>query len=135
MTLSCCMAEVFGDSGVVDYNRRLVAALVTTRELRLLDLRGSGALRAGVNAVMSKNPDREATQEFSRYVYTNPAVYGSVDGIIWPGAQNDETVLALYERAEDALRLLHEMPLDDPRLQTAVAEAAIENNLMLPGIP
>ena len=134
-TLSCCMAELFGDTGVVEYDRRSVAAVQTTRELHLLDLRGSGALRAGVNSVISKNPDRAATQEFSRHVYEQTAVYGLADGLIWFGAQNDETVVGLYERAEGALVVVDEMALDDTRLLTAVSEAATENNLILPGIP
>ena len=129
------MAERFGDTGVVEYDRRFVAAAETTRALHLLDLRGKGALRAGVNAVITKNTDRVTTQEFSRYVYEETGTYGLVDGLIWFGAQNDETVIGLYERAEGALTVVDEMALDDARLLTAVSEAAAENNLILPGIP
>lgn len=133
MTLSGCLVEVFGDTGVVDLHRHQVASPILRRDLRLLDLRGSGAMRAGTKAAITKVPDRSLSQAWSRHFYETSEVYGEVDGLIYPNAHNDEEAIALYERAHDALDCPPErvMRLGDEALRAAVLEAADDNDLMV----
>lgn len=136
MTLSGCLVEVFGDTGVVDLHRHHVASPILRRDLRLLDLRGSGAMRAGTKAAITKVPDRSLSQAWSRHFYETPEVYGEVDGLLYPNAHNDEEAIALYERAHDALDCPPErvMRLDDEALRPAVLEAADDNELVIDDI-
>jgi hypothetical protein len=131
-TLSCCLVEVFGDTRRIEVEDWFLAELTPTRPLRLLDLRRSGAMRAGLTAAVAKIPDRASTQQVSRSIYEHPGRYSAVDGLIWLNAHNDEDAWALYERAEDALTIARSLPLGDPLLAAAIAAAAFENNLDIP---
>jgi len=133
MTLSGCLVEVFGDTGVVDLGNHHVVSPILRRGLRLLDLRRNGAMRAGTKAAISKVPDRSVSQAWSRYFYKTPEVYGEVDGVVYLNAHNDEDAIALYEWASDALECPPErtMRLDDEALRTAVLEAADDNDLVV----
>lgn len=130
-TLSSCLVEVFGDERIVHLGERMVAAPIVARELRLLDLRGSGAMRAGSIAALAKAPDHRVGQAWSRYFYEEESVYGSIDGLIYQNAHNDEDALALYERAEAALECppARVIRLDDPALRDELLITA-ENNLL-----
>lgn len=130
-TLSSCVVEVFGDDKIIRLGERHVAAPILTRAVRLLDLRGSGAMRAGSIAALAKAPDHRAGQAWSRYFYEEENVYGLLDGLIYQNAHNDEEALALYERAENALscppnRVLR---LDDAALRDELLVVA-DNNLL-----
>jgi hypothetical protein len=133
MTLSGCLVEVFGDTGVVDLHRHRVASPILRRTLRLLDLRRNGAMRAGTKAAIAKVPDRSLSQAWSRHFYETPEVYGNLDGVIYLNAHNDEDAIALYERASDALECPPErsIGLDDEALRAAVLEAADDNDLVV----
>jgi hypothetical protein len=133
MTLSGCLVEIFGDTGVVDLNRYHVASPILRRDLRLLDLRSNGAMRAGTKAAIAKVPDRSLSQAWSRHFYETREAYGDADGLIYPNAHNDEEAVALYERAADALECPPErvMRLDDEALRPAVLEAADDNGLVV----
>jgi hypothetical protein len=135
MTLSGCLVEIFGDTGVVDLDRHYVAAPILRRDLRLLDLRGNGAMRAGTKAAIAKVSDRGHSQAWSRYFYKKTEVYGEVDGVIYLNAHNDEEAIALYERASDALECPSNriMRLNDEALRPAVLEAADDNDLVVDG--
>lgn len=132
-TLSGCLVEVFGDAGVVDLHRHHVASPILRCDLRLLDLRRNGAMRAGTTAAITKISDRGLSQAWSRHFYETTGVYGDADGLIYLNAHNDEEVLALYERAGDALECPPNrvMQLDDEALRAAVLEAADDNNLVV----
>ena len=132
-TLSGCLVELFGDDRLIEPAGLQVALAVVRRELRLLDLRGSGAMRAGTMAAVTKVPDRALTQMWSRYFYEQTEVYGEVDGLIYAGAHNDEDVICLYERAADAFECPEErvIALDDPLLRPAMLEAAHDNDLQV----
>jgi hypothetical protein len=132
-TLSGGLVEIFGDTGVVDLGSHHVASAILRRDLRLLDLRGSGAMRAGTRAAIAKVSDRGLSQAWSRHFYETPEVYGEVDGLIYLNAHNDEEAVALYERAGDALDCPPErvMRLDDEALRAAVLEAADDNDLVV----
>jgi hypothetical protein len=47
------MVEVFGDTGLVETDGVRLALIRTNRALELLDLRGSGAMRAGSVAALA----------------------------------------------------------------------------------
>lgn len=133
VTLSSCLVEVFGDTGVVDLGSHHVASPILRRDLRLLDLRRNGAMRAGTKAAITKVPDRSLSQAWSRYFYETPEVYSDLDGVIYLNAHNDEDAIALYERASDALECPSERVarLDDVALRAAVLEAADDNDLTI----
>lgn len=80
-TLSCCLVECFGDTGVMEDQGRRLAFLQTTRPLLLLELQGRGAMRAGHGSVaaLASTADRHLSQDWSRYFH---ATYPQIDGLI-----------------------------------------------------
>lgn len=133
-TLSCCIVEVFGDTGIIEPGTKWAAILSLQRPLNLLDLRGTGAMRAGTVAAVSKEADRNVTQAWARYFYDNEGIYGTIDGLIFFNAHNDEEAVALFERAENALLLPpgNTIELGDPAMRTELQHIAIRNNLLVP---
>jgi RES domain len=131
LTLSCCLVECFGDVGVIEIKGQQIARLELTRDLTLLDLRGSGAMRAGAVAALAKIADRNLSQAWSRYFYEQTADYGQLDGISYLNAHNDEEAIALYERSQSALACTDAqiLPLNHPSLRPAILEAALTNHL------
>lgn len=134
-TLSSCIVELFGDATrQIVRHGRFIARPRLLRDLRLLDLRGSGAMRAGTVAAIAKVPDRAVTQAWSRFFYERTDLYTTVDGLMFYNAHNDEAAVALYERAADALFCpdndpAYVRPLDDPALLPAILTIAEDNNL------
>ncbi len=130
-TLSCCLVEYFGDLGVIEIKDEEVCIVQPTRDLTLLDLRGSGAMRAGSVAALAKVADRDLSQAWSRYFYEETSTYGPLDGILYLNAHNDEEAIALYERAQSSLSCPSSqiMRLDHPSLRPAIQFTALENNL------
>jgi RES domain len=103
LTLSCCLVECFGDTGVIEIKGQQIGRIQLTRELNLLDLRANGAMRAGSVAALAKVADRHLSQDWSRYFYEQTDLYGQIDGVSFLNAHNDEEAIALYERAQSAL--------------------------------
>jgi hypothetical protein len=99
-TLSCCLVEVFGDGDVIELKQQKVAFLTLTTSLKLLDLRGSGAMGAGTVAAISAITQRDISQAWGKYFYENHQLYGAIEGLIFSGAHNCEDVVMLYERAK-----------------------------------
>lgn len=131
-TLSGCLVECFGDLGVIEIGEQCVCLVSITRLLRLLDLRGSGGMKAGSVAALSKIADRQLSQEWSRYFYENETIYSRIDGIIYSNAHNDEEAIALYERSKDGLACPSDriMRLDSLSLRPAIQDTALQNNLI-----
>ena len=131
-TLSGCLVEVFGDTGVVYLDRHRVALPLLRRDLRLLNLRGNGAMKAAI----AKVSERSISQAWARHFYETPEIYDYVDGLIYFNAHNDEVAFALYERAAGALECppRRTMRLDDEALRAAVLEAADDNNFVVDDI-
>jgi RES domain len=102
-TLSCCLVECFGDTRIIRIEGIGVAKITTNRELVLLDLRKSAAMRLGCAAAISSIIDRETTQLWSRHFYERTDLFGHIDGLLYVSAHNGEDAIALYERCEDAL--------------------------------
>jgi hypothetical protein len=101
-----------------------------TRPLILLDLRFRGAMRAGTVAAIAKC-DYPLSQPWSRYFYETTADFGTIDGLIYLNAHNDEWAILLYERARDALWCAAGdiVRLDDPRLRPTLIEIMRANDL------
>ncbi len=130
---SSCLVEVFGDTGVIETGHKRVCRPQLTRGLQLLDLRGSGAMKAGSVAALTKVADRSLSQAWSRYFYEQQEIYSKIDGMIYYNAHNDEEAIVLYERALDGLICLSEqvLPLNDPGLLPFIEKVAIDNNLVV----
>jgi len=126
-SLSGCVVEVFGDTGVVEPQARHLALIRTTRPLQLLDLRGSGAMRAGSVAALSAIADRDLSQAWSRYFYTSHAV----DGLLYSNAHNGESAIALYDRAEGAISCIRDLALDAPLLRSRLLKICRDHALVM----
>ena len=131
LTLSCCLVECFGDTGVIEIKDQQIGRIQLTRDLTLLDLRANGAMRAGSVAALAKVADRHLSQAWSQYFYEQTDLYGQIDGISFLNAHNDEEAFALYERAQSALICPDDriLPLAHPSLRPAMQQAALDNHL------
>ena len=131
--LSSCLVEIFGDSKVVETGNWEVAALTATRPLKLLDLRGPGAMRARTVSAISKESSRRFSQEWSRFFYDTTFAYTAVDGLVFYNAHNDEEAFAFYERTSDAFKCTAAdvRPLRHDSLRAAVRDIAITNGLFV----
>jgi hypothetical protein len=131
IALSSCLAEVFGDTRVVELGNFHVAMPLVIQSLRLLDLRGRGAMRAGTVAAIAKCDHRQS-QPWSRYFYETDSAYGFVDGLIYHNAHNDEPAVMLYERARAALICNDDavVRLDHPALRALLDDLMQENQLV-----
>ena len=132
-TLSCCLVEIFGDGGTITIAHQKVAFLTLTSEMKLLDLRGKGAMGAGTVAAISSITQRDISQAWGRYFYENPNLYEKVDGLIFSGAHNGEDAIALYERAKLKLESakLGILNLDHPDLLQQILEIAKVHGLLV----
>lgn len=130
VAFSSSLVEVFGDTGIVESANRLVAMPRLTRTLRLLDLRGRGAMRAGAISAVAKC-QYHLSQPWSRHFYESPADYGTVDGLLYLNAHNDEPAVLLYERAAGGLACPSDalIRLDHPSLRPLLLAAMRANSL------
>lgn len=132
LTFSGCLVEVFGDTGLIEIGQKCVCFPILTRELKLLDIRRSGAMKAGSVAALAKTADRFLSQEWSRYFYDEQEIYPEIDGIIYFNAHNDEEAIALYERAKNGLTYPsgRTLRLEHPSLRPVIQKVALDNNLI-----
>ena len=126
-TLGCCVVEVFDALDYVAPRGWQFSRLTLTRDLTLLDLRGKAAMRLGTVAAISKGSHPMA-QAWSRYFYEK---FETIDGLLYNAAHNDERAIALYERAQDALELTREVPLDAKAMRLRLLRVAQTHNLAL----
>ncbi len=129
-TLSCCVVEVFGDTRLIDNPALLLARPRVLRPLRLLDLCGRGAMRAGSVTALCSTADRDLSQAWSRYFYET-AAYQTCDGLLYHSAHNNEQAIALYERAHDALECPAKqiIALASPRLRSLLLDIATQHDM------
>jgi hypothetical protein len=132
LNLSCCLVEVFGDTGIIEIDRQQVAIVELTQSLELLELRGSGAMKAGTVAAISSVADRALSIGWSRFFYENTNLYSEIDGIIFSNAHNQDTAIALYERAESKLQAarIRSIPLVSSSLQHLISECALAHGMI-----
>ncbi len=131
---SSCLVEVFGDipEAAEITEEHLFAILTAKRDLKLLDIRNNGAMRAGANdATLAKTNRRIVTQAWSRLFYEYEAKYPEIYGIIYGNAHNNEDAIAFYERGKKHFNCKQEdvLSLADPDLRRYVLSAAKDNNL------
>jgi RES domain len=132
--LRCCLAEMFGDHGIVELDGYYAALLELTEPVRLLDLRGMGARKAGSMAAVYGDGNRETTQDWARYWYEHPDFH-HCDGLLYPSAQTGEDdVVALWERAEKKVTCIGDWALDDPSILDEVIVAADDADLAMPRV-
>ncbi|NJM69403.1 MAG: RES domain-containing protein [Scytonema sp. RU_4_4] len=130
--LSSCLVEVFGDTGCIEITDHQIAIVTPTSHLKLLDIRGSGAMLAGANdATLAKTPERGLSQAWSRYFYEQKEIYSDIQGIIYGNAHNNEDAIAIYERAKHLLTCPpgNIYPLKHELFRGPILKAAEENNL------
>ena len=129
-TLSCCVVEVFGDTRLIDNPALLLARPRVLRPLRLLDLCGKGALRAGSVTALCGTADRSLSQAWSRHFYET-AAYRNCDGLLYHSAHNNEQAIALYERGADALECPAKqvIALASPRLRPRLLDIAAQHDM------
>lgn len=126
-SLSACVVEVFGDSGVMEVEGFRLAVLHTIRALQLLDLRGNGAMRAGSVTALAATADRDLTQQWSRFFYGALAT----DGLFYSNAHNSESAIALNERAQDAISCDQDLALGSPLLRSRLQQIASDHSLVM----
>ena len=132
LTLAGAIIEAF-QLGVIRPGTNRLARARTTREIDLLDLRGRAAMRAGtVNAIGAA--DHSLSQAWARHFYEDPGgVYGPIDGVHWASAVNGDRVVALFERAADALEVPdgHDAALGEPAVLASVRRIARAHSLFV----
>lgn len=127
--ISSCLIQIFSSIRVIkedDLSRFNVAWVKVNRQLKLLDLRYLGALRAGTFSAISAVTDMSLTQEWSRYFYSKEDLYSRIDGIIYSSAYDGGDTLVLYERAEGSLEIEQDIPLNHPIVWSKIS--SIYNN-------
>lgn len=129
--LKGCIVEVFGDVGLISVRTLRVATIRLRRRLRVLDLRGDGALKCGSVAALAAVPDRPLSQQWARWFYEHPKEFGKVDGILYPNAHNQDVAYALFERAEKAIEVTTDLSLAHPLLRSQVRLIAEQCNLVV----
>ena len=132
-TLSCCLVEIFGDGGVIAIEQQQVAFLTLTNNIKLLDIRGSGAMGAGTVAAISSITQRDISQTWGRYFYEHPELYDEIEGLIFSGAQNGEDAIILYERARPKIESarVEVLNLKHPDLVAPILEIAEVHGLLV----
>lgn len=132
-TLSCCIAEYFGDGTIINSQNVKLALIYLAEEVKLLDLRGEAAMKAGTVAAISGIIDRNITQKWSKYFYEHPELYGNVDGLIFSGAHNGEDAIALYERCQSKIDKsdVEEIELANPSLRRTLIRIASRQGLII----
>ena len=119
---------------VVIFTRSIAESLrqaLAPRRRRSPERRAVAALECGSVAALAAVPDRPLSQQWARWFYEHPLVFGNVDGISYPNAHNQDVAHALFERAEDALVVTADLPLADPLLRAEIRAIAEQCNLII----
>lgn len=123
--LATSACEVFGEAGVASVCPNYFVSIVSpTRELATFDLAGKGAAMAigALPALADGNEKRSLTQEWARAIYEDRPAGRRIVGIHYRSGYNGGSALALWdcdgdiEILRDALGLLQDLPLNDPRV-------------------
>lgn len=101
--------------------------------VHLLDLRGRGAMLAGIASGISGTENRSLTQAWGRHFYEHPAVYGHVHGLVYANSHNGMDAVVLFERAANAIeRSVQKVTrLANPRLEAGLLDIADRNGLIV----
>ncbi|WP_282595314.1 RES family NAD+ phosphorylase [Mesorhizobium mediterraneum] len=85
----------------VELTQRRYAEIVTTANLRLVDLRGDNAVRTGVPTDVVRAQRQNLARRWSLAFHEHPS---RPDGIIYPSRLNGATNLAIYDRSTPKLQ-------------------------------
>ena len=131
-SLSCCIVEVFGDTRIIETGDLEVALVELNESIELLDLRGVAAMKAGTVSAIAKTANRDLSQAWADYFYSQVNIYGDMAGLLFSNAHNDEDAIALFERAKPHLESskVTTLKLNSQALRTAIVDIAIENSLI-----
>ena len=132
-SLSCCLVEIFGDGDVIELKQQKTAFLTLPKDLKLLDLRGSGAMGAGTVSAVSAITQRDISQAWGKYFYEHPELYDEIEGLIFSGAHNGEDAIMLYERAKVKIESarVEILNLNHPDLVAPIFEIAEVHGLLI----
>ncbi len=132
LSLSCCVAEVYGDGEVIWTAGVRAARLTAAHDLALLDLRGHGARRVGTISAIGQGGPLAATQAWSRYWYEHPDL-ARLEGLCWNNAHNEEASIALWERGRRALPKgpAGDWALTDDELMEELERIAVDLDLVI----
>ncbi len=127
-----CVAEVFQGTRRVDppQGSPYLVALELTRDVELLDLRGTWPTRAGASQAIASGP-RPRAQTWARAIR---AAFPHVDGVAYPSSMDGgRLAIALFDRARDGLPSdpRGSWPLDHPELILPLQKAADELGYLL----
>ena len=133
LNLSCCLIEVFGDDETIKIQQQQIAYVTLKQNLKLLDLRDSGAWDAGSVTAMVVDGRRKLTQAWSCYFYENPDLYGDIEGLIFNNAHDGQMAIALYERASSKLLSadVSVLDLNEPTIRETVLAIGTRLNLLV----
>ena len=132
-SLSCCLIEVFGDDEIINIQQQQLAYITLNENLKLLDLRNSGAWNSGSVTAMAVDSRRKITQAWSRYFYENPNLYENINGLIFNNAHDGQPAIALYERSLPQLLSANISILDlkNPAIRETILAIANRLNLLV----
>ena len=133
LTLRTCLVETFGDTGAIAIDKQQIARPIVTSPIKLIDLRGFRAMKAGSVAAVSTIGEGNLTQEWSRYFYKRTNIYSSIDGLIYSSAHNGEEAIALYERAKNKLECPKDniIDLNNRKLLSHIQKVARDHNMII----
>jgi len=134
------LVEAFQETAVVNRVRDdpWLVVIALRRQVRLLDLRGSWATRAGASMALAAADEPIATQTWARAIY---AQYDDISGIVYPSAMRGHPAgaapsgvdpglfcanAALFERARPSIPVrprIH-LPLAHPGLAPVLGSVA-----------
>lgn len=90
-------------------------------------------MKAGTVAGVCKDSNRQYSQAWSRFFYETVYTYGTLDGLLWGNAHNDEDAMALYERCRHDIKCgaTDTCALRDTALRTEVHKSAADANIFV----
>ncbi len=139
-TLESAFAEVYfkeviigGSNGSGTIKDRVLQEIEITRDIPLLDFRGSGIVDAGMRqSLLDEYQDRTVTQAWARYILDNSySQYPRVEGLVWPSAKNGQTIYAVYQMTEADLNLNRILSLHTPPMLTQVMDIATRYRIII----
>jgi len=96
--------------GESELRLRRYALIEPTSRLHLVDLRGDGCVRMGIPSDVPRSANQALARRWSLALYQHPS---KPDGIIYPSRLNEDTNLAIYDRAIVKLREVENTALID----------------------
>lgn len=139
-TLESAFAEVYfkkvivgGANGSGTVKDRVLQEIELTRDIPLLDLRGSGVIDSGMRqSLLDEYQDRGVTQAWARYILDDSyGQYANIKGLVWPSAKNGQTIYAVYQMAEADLKLNQILSLHTAPLLTQVMDIAMRYRIII----